>query len=66
MRGRAQQRRDRFRARVNEATPAKWRKRFAADRLDGFMDAARSGAARTIGDGPVGTASSADFELEWG
>ena len=29
---------------------AKWRHRFAADRLEGLTDAPRPGAARTIGD----------------
>jgi len=32
---------------------SKWRRRFAADRLDGLMDAPRPGAARTISDDTV-------------
>ncbi|MGI9016146.1 MAG: IS630 family transposase [Euzebya sp.] len=35
---------------INQKTVAKWRKRFAADRLEGLVDAPRPGAARTIGD----------------
>ena len=35
---------------INQATPAKWRKRFAVDRLDGLLDAPRPGAQRSIGD----------------
>jgi transposase len=38
---------------VHPTTVAKWRHRFARDRLDGLADAPRPGAARTIGDDVV-------------
>jgi transposase len=38
---------------VNRVTVGKWRQRFAADRLEGLVDAPRPGAARTIGDDVV-------------
>lgn len=38
---------------INRATVAKWRHRFAAERLEGLVDAPRPGAARQIGDDVV-------------
>jgi transposase len=38
---------------VSRQTVATWRRRFAADRLEGLADAPRSGAPRTIGDEAV-------------
>ncbi|MGH9112855.1 MAG: helix-turn-helix domain-containing protein [Acidimicrobiales bacterium] len=35
---------------INPGRRSNWRRRFAADRLDGLVDAPRPGAARTIGD----------------
>ncbi len=38
---------------INKVTVSKWRRRFAAERLEGLGDAPRPAAARTIGDDVV-------------
>ena len=38
---------------VHPVTVGKWRRRFAADRLEGLCDAPRPGAERTIADGTI-------------
>ena len=38
---------------IHKVTVSKWRRRFAAERLEGLTDAPRPGAARTIGDDVV-------------
>jgi transposase len=39
--------------RIHPVTVSKWRKRFAADRLDGLVDAPRAGAVRTVSDDTI-------------